>query len=151
MATIVAMPAFICPRCANRERGDRLVNGQPRGCARCGFGFLFELLEDYYAGPKTALIVCDQEQRIIAAGHAATAVTGFQERDLLGHDVIARLGMAGFPNGNPADTALEWGVRQLEVDCTFMPNGVGETHAATADFFPAYDADGGLLVALTPK
>jgi hypothetical protein len=144
------MPAFICPRCANRERGDRLVNGQPRGCSRCGFGFLFELLEDYYAGPKTALIVCDQERRIIAGGHASTAITGYQERDLLGREVIERLGMSGFPNGDPAQTALEWGVRQLEVPCTFRPNGIAEDRPAHADFFPAYDADGGLLVALTP-
>jgi len=144
------MPSFICPKCANRERGDRLVHGQPRGCSRCGFGFLFELLEDYYAGPKTALVVCNQERRIIAAGHAATAITGFQERDMLGHEVIARLRMGGFPNGDPAETALEWGVRQLEVPCTFRPNGVDTDRPAHADFFPAYDADGGLLVALTP-
>ena len=37
----------------------------------------------------------------------------------------------------------------LNVDCTFRPTG-GDV-AATADFFPAYDADGGLLVALTPS
>ena len=43
---------------------------QPRGCSRCGFGFAFELLEDYYASPKTALIVCDQDRRILVAGHA---------------------------------------------------------------------------------
>ncbi len=144
------MPSFICPKCANRERGDRQVHGQPRGCSRCGFGFLFELLEDYYAGPKTALVVCNQDRRIIAAGHAATAITGFQERDMLGHEVLARLGMGGFPNGDPAATALEWGVRQLEVPCTFRPNGVETDRPAHADFFPAYDADGGLLVALTP-
>lgn len=127
------------------------MQGQPRGCGRCGFGFLFELLEDYYVGPRTALIVCDQERRIIAAGHAATAITGFQERDLLGQEVVSRLGMKGFPNGDPAATALEWGVRQLEVDCTFRPNGIDEDRPASADFFPAYDDDGGLLVALTPK
>jgi len=64
--------------------------------------------------------------------------------------VIARLRMGGFPNGDPAETALEWGVRQLEVPCTFRPNGVDTDRPAHADFFPAYDADGGLLVALTP-
>ena len=34
---------------------------------------------------------------------------------------------------------------------TYRPNGSGEDVPVTADFFPAYDDDGGLLVALTPK
>jgi hypothetical protein len=146
------MPVFLCPRCAYRERGsERLVRHQPRGCSRCGFGFAFELLEDYYASPKTALIVCDHERRILVAGHAAFAVTGYQEGDLLGYEVEKRLCLSGFANGDPAATSLEWGVRQLGVACTFRPNGSHEDVAATADFFPAYDDDGGLLLALTPK
>lgn len=124
---------------------------QPRGCSRCGFGFAFELLEDYYAGPKTALIVCDQQRRVLAGGHASYAVTGYTEDDLIGREVLERLHMRGFPDGDPASKALEWGVRVLDVDCTFRPNGINEDRAATADFFPAYDEDGGLLVALTPR
>ncbi len=66
------MLVFLCPRCAYREhRSERYVRHQPRGCSRCGFGFAFELLEDYYASPKTALIVCDRDRRILVAGHAA--------------------------------------------------------------------------------
>jgi len=146
------MPVFICPRCAYRERSsDRHVRHQPRGCSRCGFGFAFELLEDYYAGPKTALIVCDQQRRVLAGGHASYAVTGYTEDDLIGREVLERLHMRGFPDGDPASKALEWGVRVLDVDCTFRPNGIDEDRAATADFFPAYDEDGGLLVALTPR
>jgi PAS domain-containing protein len=146
------VPVFLCPRCAYRESGsERNVRHQPRGCSRCGFGFSFELLDDYYASPKTALIVCDQERRILVAGHAAFAVTGFQEEDLIGHEVAERLGLGRFPNGDPAATSLEWGVRVLNVDCTYRPNGASREVPATADFFPAYDDDGGLLVALTPK
>jgi PAS domain-containing protein len=146
------MPVFICPNCARRERSsERMSVGQPKGCSKCGFGFLFELLEDYYAGPTTALIVCDRERRIIAAGHAATAVTGYREGDLIGHDVLDRLRMGNFPNGDPAATSLEWGVRQLDVPCTFRPAGIAQDQGATADFFPAYDEDGGLLVAITPR
>jgi PAS domain-containing protein len=146
------MPVFICPRCAYRERGsERHVRHQPRGCSRCGFGFVFELLEDYYASPKTALIVCDQQRRILAAGHAAFAVTGYQDGELIGHEVLERLGIAGFADGDPAEKSLEWGVRMLKVDCTYRPKGASEGIPATADFFPAYDDDGGLLVALTPK
>src|SRR5664279_1005806 len=99
---------FLCPRCAYRESSsERNVRHQPRGCSRCGFGFAFELLEDYYASPKTALIVCDKEQRILVAGHAAFAVTGYEEGDLIGYHVIERLGLAGFADGDPAARSIE--------------------------------------------
>jgi hypothetical protein len=96
-------------------------------------------------------VVCDQQRRILAAGHAAFAVTGYDEGELIGHEVVERLGLGGFPDGDPAAKSLEWGVRVLGVECTFRPNGLDRDRPATADFFPAYDDDGGLLVALTPK
>ncbi len=140
-----SVPVFLCPRCAYRESSsERNVRHQPRGCSRCGFGFSFELLEDYYASPKTALIVCDKELRVLVAGHSAFAVTGYDEGELIGQDVMAVLGLGGFADGDPIARSLEWGVRVLNVPCTYRFN-------ATADFFPAYDDDGGLLVALTPK
>ncbi len=141
---------FICPGCGRRLTADRHVGHQPRGCTSCGFGFLFELLDDYYPSPKTALVVCDSEKKILAAGHAATAVTGFQDRALLGYDLVDRLEL-DFGGDDPADRSLEWGVRVMGVDCTFHPNGSEGGRTATADFFPAYDDDGGLLVAITPK
>lgn len=124
---------------------------QPRGCSRCGFGFAFELLEDYYAGPTTALIVCDRDRRILVAGHSAFAVTGYDEGELLGHEFATRLGIAGFPDGDPAARALEWGVRVLDVRCTYRFKGSPDDIPAVVDLFPAYDDDGGLLVAMTPK
>ena len=145
------MPVFICTRCGHREAAsDRHVRHQPRGCSRCGFGFLFELLEDYYPSPKTGLIACDSARRVLAVGLATTAVTGFREEDLLGHEVLERLGIAGYEGDDPAARALEWGVRVLGLECTFRPRGSDRDVEATADFFPAYDEDGGLLVALTP-
>ena len=136
--TQTLMPVFICPRCAYRERGaDRHVRHQPRGCSRCGFGFAFELLEDYYAGPKTALIVCDQERRILAGGHASFAVTGYQDDELIGHEVVERLGMTGFAERRSGrHGALKWGVRQLEVDCTFRPKGVDEDRPGHGGLLP---------------
>lgn len=144
------MPVFICPGCGRRTAGDRHHGHQPRGCASCGFGFLFELLDDYYPSPKTALVVCDVDRKILAAGLASTAVTGYQERELLGHEVSERLTLR-FAEDDPAQRSLEWGVRVMGVDCTFRPKGVDGDRDATADFFPAYDQDGGLLVAITPK
>jgi hypothetical protein len=145
------VPVFICPGCGRRSAGDRHHGHQPRGCSSCGFGFLFELLDDYYPSPKTALVVCDGDRKVLAAGHAATAVTGFQEKDLLGHDVVERLSLLFDGDDDPARRSLEWGVRVMGVDCRFRPKGVPDARDATADFFPAYDDDGGLLVALTPK
>ena len=43
------MPHFICPNCGNRSISvDRTAGfrDRARGCANCGFGFLFELLDD---------------------------------------------------------------------------------------------------------
>ena len=77
------MPVFICPGCGRRISGDRHQGHQPRGCASCGFGFLFELLDDYYPSPKTALVVCDNDRKILAAGLASSAITGFQEQSHL--------------------------------------------------------------------
>lgn len=144
------MPAFICPRCGARDRGERHELHQPRGCARCGFGFLFELLEDYYTGPKTALVVCDQERRVLVAGHAASAVTGWPEGELLGREVVDALHLGGFPDGDPVARSLEWGVRVLGVHCTFRPRGLADDRPAVLDVFPAYDDDGGVMLALTP-
>ena len=42
------MPHFICPNCGDRSLSSERTAGfrdRARGCAKCGFGFLFELLE----------------------------------------------------------------------------------------------------------
>jgi hypothetical protein len=109
------------------------------------------MLEDYYTGPRTALLVCDKNRRVLVAGHAASAVTGFQERDLLGQEVAEALTLGGWPADDPIARSLEWGVRVLGVECTYRPNGVAEDRSAVLEVFPAYDDDGGVMVALTPK
>ena len=61
------------------------------------------------------------------------------------------LGLTGFePERNPAQLALDWGVRRLGEGLQLRTRA-GNEKPVTADFFPAYDADGGLLVALTPS
>ncbi len=108
-------------------------------------------MDDYYAGPVTALICCDRQRRVLVAGHAATPVTGWPEGDLIGHEVSAALGLA-FPgvDDDPVARALEWGVRVLEQPCVFRPHRMDQDRDAIVDIFPAYDDDGGLLIALTP-
>ena len=120
-------------------------------CHHCGFGFLFELMDDYYPAPGTGLVVCDKQGRILAVGRGVFELTGWSETDLLGVDVVEGLGLAGFAEDrNPAKLALEWGVRRLNEALEVRTRG-GRSKQVIGDFFPAYDDDGGLLVALTPR
>src|SRR5881396_2009987 len=111
------LPYFICPNCRQRsidhDRREDLTNDAV-GCSHCGFGFLFELLDDYYPAPGTGFVVCDQERRILASGRGVFELTGFREDELMGREVMESLGLTGYEDGrNPASLALEWGVRRL--------------------------------------
>jgi PAS domain-containing protein len=150
------MPFFICPNCGNRElSADRTAgfSSRPKGCSKCGFGFLFELLDDYYPAPNAAFFVCDQKARVIDAGRGSFELTGLTDEDVIGRPVKEVLGLrwqqAG-DNGDPIETSLEWGVRSLGKKVSV--NAEGDLPAeAVADVFPAYDDDGGLLIVLTPE
>ena len=50
----------------------------------------------------------------------------------------------------PLELVREWGVRELGEQLE-VATRAGFRKPVTADFFPAYDADGGLLVGLTPR
>jgi PAS domain-containing protein len=148
------VPFFICPNCKQRSidhDGLQEIDNVPVACDHCGFGFLFELMDDYYPAPNTGFVVCDQQARVIAAGRGVFELTGYREQELLGTNVVARLGLNGW-NGeqDPAAVALEWGVRRLGEKLELRTRA-GQQKAVTVDFFPAYDDDGGLLVALTPR
>ena len=148
------MPYFICPNCKQRSLdhdGLQELDNVPVACERCGFGFLFELMDDYYPAPNTGFVVCDREGRILASGRGVFELSGFREQELLGTNAVDRLGLSGFePDRNPAKLALEWGVRRLG-ERLRLRTRAGQEKEVTADFFPAYDEDGGLLVALNPR
>jgi PAS domain-containing protein len=148
------VPVFICPNCKDRSvdvDGKEGLSTQAVACRRCSFGFLFELLEDYYPAPSTGLVVCDQQGRVLSAGRGVFELSGFDDRELLGRDVTAAFGLSGFEaDRNPVQIALEWGVRRLGEKLVLRTRS-GIEKPVTADFFPAYDDDGGLLVALTPR
>jgi PAS domain S-box-containing protein len=148
------VPYFICPNCKERSIDHDRMEGLSReavACHRCGFGFLFELMDDYYPAPGTGFVVCDQEGRILAVGRGIFELTGYTEDDLMGRDVMESLRLNGFePDRNPAKLSLEWGVRRLGEQLELRTRA-GQEKRVTADFFPAYDEDGGLLVALTPR
>ena len=150
------MPYFICPNCRRRsidhDRREDLTS-EAVGCAHCGFGFLFELLDDYYPAPGTGFVVCDQDGRILAAGQGVFELTGYREQELIGtrrhRGVLDPDAKRATPN--PAEVAVEWGVRRLGQEDLQLKTRSGVTKEITADYFPAYDEDGGLLVALIPK
>jgi hypothetical protein len=153
-ASIERVPYFICPNCRRRsidhDRRDGLTH-QAVGCSSCGFGFLFELMDDYYPGPTTAFVVCDRDRRVLAAGRGLFELTGYRESDILGREVMAALRLAnGSEGADPAELAVEWGVRRLDQPLT-LTTSAGLTKPVRGDFFPAYDEDGGLLVALAPR
>jgi PAS domain-containing protein len=143
---------FICPNCGNRSTATDRTAGfrrEAKGCRNCGFPFLFELLDDYYPAPDAAFFVCDQEGRVIGAGRGSFELTGLKEEKIIGRNVTQVLGLEFDDGHDQIATALEWGVRVL--DKPVSVNAEGDLPArATADLFPAYDDDGGLLVVLTP-
>jgi hypothetical protein len=148
------MPVFICPNCGNRLTSAERTAGfrnLPRGCQRCGFGFLFELLDDYYPDPTAAFFVCDADARVIGCGRGAFELTGLGDEATVGRPVRDVLGLR-FENGDedPIATSLEWGVRVLGRPVRVEAEG-DRPAEAVADVFPAYDEDGGLLLVLTPK
>ena len=83
---------------------------------------------------------------MLATGEGVFELTGFSEADLLGRDVAEALGLS---DPEPIETVREWGVRKLEQPLSLRTR-TGIEKKVKGDFFPAYDDDGGLLVALTP-
>jgi PAS domain-containing protein len=144
---------FICPNCGHRSTASERTAGfrnSPKGCAKCGFAFLFELLDDYYPAPDAAFFVCDKEGRIIQCGRGAIELTGLGTERVIGRPVREVLGLHFEGDADHVGIALEWGVRVLGKHVTV--NAEGDLPArATADLFPAYDNDGGLLLILTPE
>jgi PAS domain-containing protein len=142
---------FICPNCGHRSAATDRTQGfrnSPKGCAKCGFGFLFELLDDYYPAPNAAFFVCDREARIIGCGRGSRELTGLSDEKVIGRPVREVLGLKFDEGQDAVGTVLEWGVRQLNKAVTL--NAEGDLSAkAVADLFPAYDGDGGLLLVLT--
>ena len=126
------------------------LTGRPVACTSCGFGFLFEIMDDYYPAPGTGFVVCNRDGRIIAIGQGFFELTGYRERDLIGHDVMETLFEPEDNGPTPAALALEYGVRRFDQKLTLRTRA-GVKKVVRADFFPAYDEDGGLLVAVAPR
>ena len=150
------MPYFICPNCKERsidhDGRTSLLDPTAVGCSRCGFGFLFELMDDYYPAPTTGFVVCDQSGRILAVGRGVFELTGYTESRTDGlpgrrrhsgstGSETARAPWRPRSSGACASSTRKW---------SYAPHPA-RARRVTVDLFPAYDEDGGLLVALTPR
>jgi PAS domain-containing protein len=144
---------FICPHCGNRSMGTDRNNGfrrEARGCEKCGFAYLYELLDDYYPAPSAAFFACDAEGRIVDCGRGSFELTGLRTESVIGQPLGQVLDLDWSDGTDHIATALEWEVRVSGKSATF--NAGAERASAVADIFPAYDdEEGGVLVVLTPS
>jgi hypothetical protein len=123
---------------------------ESRGCDKCGFAYLFELLDDYYPAPNAAFFACDADGRIVDCGRGSFELSGLKTEQAIGRPVTEALGLRFADGTDHVSTALEWEVRVSRKPVDVHADHDPPTHA-TADLFPAYDDDdGGLLVVLTP-
>lgn len=142
------VPYFICPNCRERSIDHDGLEGfstQAVQCRSCGFGFLFELLDDYYPALSTGFVVCDAKRRVLGVGRGVFELTGFREADLMGREVVEALGLSDVAS---FDLVSEWSVRQLDKRSRLRTKA-GLEKTVRLDLFPGYDDDGGLLVALS--
>jgi PAS domain-containing protein len=143
---------FICPNCGTRQTASDRQAGfrrEARGCSKCGFAFVFELLDDYYPAPNAAFFACDQKGRLIHCGRGSFELTGLDLERAIGRPARDVLGLDFADGTDHVQQVLEWGVRALGKPVRVHAEG-DLPAKATADLFPAYDDDGGLLLVLTP-
>jgi PAS domain-containing protein len=146
---------FICPHCGHRsmatERTVAFRPGEARGCEKCGFAYLFELLDDYYPAPNAAFFACDADGRVVDCGKGSFELTGLTTEKAIGRPIKDVLGLRFDDGTDHVQTALEWEVRVQGKAVGVHADGDLPARAV-ADIFPAYDDDeGGVLVVLTPK
>jgi PAS domain-containing protein len=145
------MRYFICPNCSTRaldDDGRAGLTHQPVGCGKCGFGYLFEILEDYFPPRGAGLVTCDRDARVLSCGNGVFELTGYSEGDVLGKPLVDAFGLSGFADDtDPIPVVLEWGVRKLDQHMTLRHRS-GIAKPVRVDLFPAYDEDGGLMASL---
>src|ERR1700749_2793655 len=105
---------FLCPHCANRSMGTDRNSGfrrEARGCEKCGFAYLYELLDDYYPAPNAAFFACDSDGRIVDCGRGSFELTGLKTEQGIGPPGGEVLGMNCDDGTDHVRTALEGEVR----------------------------------------
>src|ERR1700756_949905 len=104
---------FICPHCGNRSMATDRNAGfrrEARGCEKCGFAYLFELLDDYYPAPAAAFFACDREGKIIDCGRGSFELQGRKTAQVIGRSATEVLGLLFEDGTDYLARALEWEV-----------------------------------------
>src|ERR1700739_155436 len=121
---------FICPHCGNRSMGTDRNAGfrrEARGCEKCGFAYLFELLDDYYPAPNAAFFACDSDGRIVDCGRGSFELTGLTTEKAIGRPISEALGLRFEGEADHGPTALEGEVRvqgkPVQVSANGRPEG----------------------------
>jgi hypothetical protein len=134
---------------ADRTAGFRR---EARGCEKCGFGYMFELLDDYYPAPNAAFFAVDAHGKLLDCGKGSFELTGLKTEQVIGQPVAQALGLRFEDGTDHVATALEWEVRVQGKPVEVAAGAVAHATKAVADLFPAYDDEnGGLLIVLTPN
>ena len=124
---------------------------ETRGCEQCGFGYMFELLDDYYPAPNAAFFAIEADGKVLDCGKGSFELTGLKTEHVIGQPVGEALGLKFEDGVDHVGTALEWEVRVQGKPVEVTAGPASHTTKAVADLFPAYDDDnGGLLIVLTP-
>jgi len=133
---------------AERTAGFRR---EMRGCEKCGFGYMFELLDDYYPAPNAAFFAIDADGKLLDCGKGSFELTGLKTEQVIGQPIGEVLGLKFEDGTDHVGTALEWEVRVQGKPVEVTAGAAIHTTKAVADLFPAYDDEnGGLLIVLTP-
>ena len=118
---------FICPHCGNRSMGTDRNAGftrEARGCEKCGFAYLYELLDDYYPAPNAAFFACDGDGRIVDCGRGSFELTGLKTEQVIGRPVHDVLGLRFEDGTDHVGTALEWEVRVKSKPWRYTPSAI---------------------------
>ena len=144
---------FICPHCGNRSMGTDRNAGfrrEARGCEKCGFAYLFELLDDYYPAPNAAFFACDADGRIVDCGRGSFELTGLKTEQVIGRPVREVLGLRFEDGADHVGTALEWEVR-VPGQAGRGPRRARPARQRGRRHLPGLRRrEGGLLLVLTP-
>src|SRR2546421_12201238 len=101
---------FICPHCGNRSMGTSRSEGfrrDTRGCEKCGFAYLFELLDDYYPAPNAAFFACDNDGRSVDCGRGSFELTGMTTERAIGQPLSGAFARASEDATDHVKTALD--------------------------------------------
>ncbi len=97
---------------------------EARGCDKCGFAYLFELLDDYYPAPNAAFFACDSDGRIVDCGRGSFELTGLKTEQAIGRPVREVLGLRFDDGSDYVGTVLEWEVRVRPSRWRSMPSTI---------------------------